>query len=340
MRAKLLIRVQVPARTPFLCLIVCRHPQNFNDKTCLTAQALTYYNGSIVNRKSVTERAKIIELLCEGNSLRATSRITRSSINTVLKLFVEVGQACQKYHDAHVRNLKCTKIQVDELHSFVYTRRERAGDAWVWISMCPDSKLVTNWHVGDRDTKSAIVFMRDLAGRLKNRVHLVSDGYTAYEEAVDEVFGDTVNFSMLIKQYDELSRRRRYKGAARKNKVGSAPIKEISTSYIERQNLTVRMSCRRFTRRSNAFSKKIENHRHALALHFMFYNFCRVHSTLRVTPAMEAGLTGHIWSLEEIVVLADMDLPVFTPPPLPKKPIDKKPLPASYFRKGRGRKGR
>lgn len=289
-----------------------------------------------MNKKTTKERAKILQLLVEGNSLRSTARIADCSINTVLKLLVDAGQVCQKYHDAYVRNLPCTKIQVDEMHGFVGAKRPGNEGTWLWIAMCPDTKLVTNWLTGDRDLPAAIKFMADLKHRLKNTIHLVSDGLAAYQRAVELVFGEDVKFSQLVKQYDALSARKRYKGALKKRRIGKGEAHEVSTSYIERQNLTVRMGCRRMTRKTNAFSKKLENHNCALALHFMHYNFVRVHGSLRVTPAMQAGLCGHVWSIEDLVALIDQDIPDAPKPPIP---TEKRHLPASHFRgDGRGRR--
>lgn len=236
--------------------------------------------------------------------MRGTSRIAGCSINTVTKLLEDVGAVCAAYQDKHLRALPCKRVQVDEMWSFINSRRDKSCETWLWIAMCSDTKLVTNWRVGDRTAKDAEIFITDLASRMSERIHLTSDGLPKYKDAVEKAFGANVDFSMLVKQYDELETRKTYKGALRKNITGSVETKEISTSYIERQNLTVRQSCRRFARKTSAHSRKLENHCHAVALHFMYYNFVRIHGTLRITPAMAAGVTDTLWSLEDLASLA------------------------------------
>lgn len=272
-----------------------------------------------MNRLDITKRAQIIGLLVEGNSLRAASRLADVSINTVTKLLVDVGTACAAYQDQALRNLPCKRVQVDEIWSFVYAKQrnvpngmeDRAGDVWTWTAICADTKLVPSWHVGSRDAECAMAFMDDLSRRLANRVQLTSDGHKSYLDAVEGAFGGDIDYSMLVKIYGNIKMEgaQRYSpavctGAKKTPVTGNPDPKHISTSFVERQNLNMRMSMRRFTRLTNAFSKKIENHEHAIALHFMYYNFGRIHKTLRVTPAMQAGVADHVWSLEEIASLA------------------------------------
>lgn len=275
--------------------------------------------AATMNRLSLEKRTQIIGLLVEGNSLRATSRLAGVSINTVTKLLVDIGTACQKYHDEHVRNLSSKKVQCDEIWSFVYAKEKNLpedmrgkfglGSVWTWTALDSDSKLMISWLVGNRDAEYAYMFMQDVASRLKFRIQLTTDGFRPYLEAVEQTFGANIDYAQLIKLYGpSLEGETRYSPAqcngASKNVVMGHPKKEdVSTSHVERQNLTMRMSMRRFTRLTNAFSKKIENHAHAIALHFMYYNFVRIHKTLRVTPAMEAGITNKLWSLEDLALL-------------------------------------
>ena len=277
-----------------------------------------------MNRLNVTERAQILSCLVEGNSIRATCRMTGAAKGTVIKLLADVGAACHTYHDRHVRNVKSQRIQCDEIWSFCGMKEKNIpadmqgvlgiGDVWTWTALDADSKLMVSYSIGKRETPDAMRFMDDLRKRLANRVQLTTDGHRAYLVAVDEAFGGDVDYAMLVKIYAEpkggRTPEKRYSqgeccGTRRKKVIGNPAVKDVSTSYVERQNLTMRMSMRRFTRLTNAFSKKIENLGHAVALHFMFYNFGRIHQTHRVTPAMQAGLTDHVWSLEEIAGLAD-----------------------------------
>jgi IS1 family transposase len=236
--------------------------------------------------------------------------------NTVLKLLVDAGEACAKFQDEAFQNLPCKRIQVDEIWSFVGCKQKTKelggmgmGDVWTWTALCADTKLVLSWLVGGRDAGYATEFMQDLAGRLSNRVQLTSDGHRAYLDAVEDAFGCDVDYAMLVKIYgSNPESERRYSpavctGCDRQIITGTPDREHISTSYVERQNLTMRMQMRRFTRLTNAFSKKVENHCAAIALHFLHYNFCRIHQTLRVTPAMEAGITDHLWTVEDIVAL-------------------------------------
>ncbi len=261
-------------------------------------------------------------MLTEGNSLRAASRLADVSINTVTKLLVDVGVACEQYQDKALRNLPCKRIQCDEIWSFCYAKAKNVpkpfrgafgyGDVWTWTALCADTKLVPTWAVGRRDAFTAQGFIRDLADRLARRVQLTTDGHKVYLEAVEGAFGSEVDYAMLVKLYEgdhaERSTEARYSpveclGTRTVCIAGQPDPAHISTSYAERANLTMRMSMRRFARLTNAFSKKLDNHKAALALYFMHYNFGRVHKTLRVTPAMEAGVADHVWSLEEIVRL-------------------------------------
>ncbi|KXK05382.1 MAG: IS1 transposase [Nitrospira sp. OLB3] len=273
-----------------------------------------------MNNLSTQERVRIIAALVEGNSIRATCRMTGAAKGTVLKLLVDLGKACAKYQDEKLRGLSCKQIQCDEIWSFCYAKEKNVpeemkgklgfGDVWTWTAIDADSKLIVSYLVGDRSAGYARKFIDDLASRLANRVQLTTDGYKAYLTAVENSFGSDIDYAMLDKIYNAPPRegQARYSPAeccgTRKIKIkGNPDIKKVSTSYVERQNLTMRMSMRRMTRLTNAFSKKIENQAHAVALHFMHYNFCRVHQTLRVTPAMEAKVSDHVWSLEEIAGL-------------------------------------
>lgn len=271
-----------------------------------------------MNQLDTARRAQILNMLCEGASLRSVSRLVGVSINTVSKLLVDAGKACAAHHDATVRNVKSKRVQCDEVWAFVGCKEknatdekkaERQGDIWTWTGICADTKLMIGWHVGNRDASDAYWFMHDLASRLVNRIQLTTDGNRAYLEAVEDAFGAEIDYARLIKIYGgSVEGQHRYSPAPylRADKVpttGNPDPKHVSTSFVERSNLTVRMGVRRFTRLTNAFSKKAENHAHAVSLFFTFYNFCRIHKTLRVTPAMEAGLTDHVWSVEEIVAL-------------------------------------
>jgi len=264
-------------------------------------------------------------MLAEGASLRATSRLADVSINTVTKLLVDVGAACEEYQDRSLRGLKCKHIQCDEIWSFVYAKAKNVpenmrgawgvGDVWTWTAVDADSKLIPSWAVGRRDAFTGHAFMLDLASRLANKVQLTTDGHKVYLEAVEGAFGNDIDYAMLVKMYEGDSGKKasaevRYSpaqctGAKTQKITGNPDAAHISTSYAERANLTMRMSMRRFTRLTNAFSKKVDNHKAALALHFMHYNFARIHKTLRVTPAMEAGVADHVWSLAEIAQLTD-----------------------------------
>ena len=274
-----------------------------------------------MNKLSVDKRAQIIGMLVEGNSMRAVSRMANCSINTVTKLLVDVGQACWVYQHEMLRDLPCKKIQCDEIWSFCYAKEKNVpqdhkgewgyGDVYTWTAIDADTKLVPSFLVGRRDAGFANIFIKDLASRLKNKVQLTTDGHRAYLAAVEDAFGGDIDYAMLVKTYgspESTKDQRRYSpaectGMDKIRVEGTPDPSHVSTSYVERQNLTMRMSMRRFTRLTNGFSKKVENLECAVALHFMYYNFARVHKTLRVTPAMEAGITDHVWTLEEIVGL-------------------------------------
>ena len=277
---------------------------------------------SPMNKLSLAERARILACLVEGNSIRATVRMTGFAKNTIVKLLAEVGAACADYQDKTLRNLSCKRIQCDEIWSFVYSKErnvtaakaapEGAGDAWTWTAICADSKLIVSYMVGERDSKTARAFMQDLAPRLANRVQLTTDGLRMYVTAVEAAFHGDIDYAMLEKIYsttkEDNKGQRRYSPAecigTKVSKINGDPASDhVNTSYVERQNLTMRMGMRRFTRLTNGFSKKVENHFYAVALHFMYYNFGRIHQSLRITPAMEAGISDHVWSLEEIAVL-------------------------------------
>ncbi|HLY60271.1 MAG TPA: IS1 family transposase [Terriglobia bacterium] len=269
-----------------------------------------------MNRLPIQERARIIGMLIEGLSLRATSRLADVSINTVTKLLVDVGSASAEYQDRTLRNLKCKRIQCDEIWAFVYSKQKNVpadkkgkfgfGDVWTWTAIDADTKLVPSFMIGNRDARTAKIFIDDLASRLASRVQLTTDGLKAYLEAVEGAFGADVDYAQLVKIYGASQEETRYSpaeclGCERKAVTGKPDPAHVSTSYVERQNLTMRMGIRRFTRLTNAFSKKVENHAYQVALHFMHYNFCRIHTTLRCTPAMEAQVTDHVWTIEEML---------------------------------------
>lgn len=278
-----------------------------------------------MNQLSLQRRAQVLGCLVEGNSIRATVRMTGVAKNTVVKLLEDVGAACMVYQDSVMRDLPCKRVQVDEIWSFCYAKQKNVpkdkegvfgyGDVWTWTALCADTKLVPCWLLGPREASIARQFIDDLAARLTNRVQLTSDGYKPYLKAVEKAFGHKVDYAMLVKMYGESGQNRRspdkkyspgeFVTAIPTPVTGSPDPKHISTSFVERQNLTMRMSMRRFTRLTNAFSKKVENLNYAVALHFMHYNFGRIHKTLRVTPAMEAGISDHVWSLEEIAGLTE-----------------------------------
>jgi IS1 family transposase len=274
-----------------------------------------------MNKLDRKARSQILHLLCEGQSIRAVTRLTGCSKNTVAKLLVKAGHACAAYQDKYLRNLTCQRVQMDEIWSFVYAKAanvegakaapETAGDVWTWTAIDADTKLIVSWLLGARDTDAALSFVSDLRSRLTNRVQLTSDGHRPYLTAVDAVFGDDVDYAMLVKIYGaDPQAEVRYSpakclGADKQPKIGKPDSKHISTSYAERSNLTMRMHMRRFTRLTNAFSKKVENHAAAIALHTMYYNFVRIHQTLKVSPAMAGGVTDKLWEVSDIVVMLE-----------------------------------
>jgi IS1 family transposase len=275
-----------------------------------------------MNKLDSAKRSQILTLLCEGSSMRSITRIANVSLNTVTKLLIDAGKACAAYHDEHVRDVKATRIQCDEIWSFTYAKQknvagakaapEIAGDTWTWTALEAQSKLIVSYLVGGRDGEYALALMDDLKSRLANRVQLTTDGHKAYLEAVEEAFGDEIDYAQLVKLYGEAPEafKGRYSPAvctgAKKVKVTGEPERaHVSTSYVERSNLTMRMHMRRFTRLTNGFSKKVENHAYAVALHVMFYNFVRMHKTLRMSPAMAAGVADRLWDMSDIVALID-----------------------------------
>jgi IS1 family transposase len=273
-----------------------------------------------MNRLDTATRSQVIAALVEGNSIRSTSRMTDVARNTVSKLLVELGAACSDYLNRTLVNLPCKRIQCDEIWSFIGAKQKNVpevkrgewGDCWTWRALDADAKLIVGYAIGPRTALTAYDFVKDVAERLSNRVQLTTDGHRVYLNAVDYAFGIDVDYAMLDKHYgvsgsgDSAAIRyspAKFTGAKRAIITGDPDPKHISTSYVERQNLTMRMHMRRFTRLTNGFSKKIEMHAHNIALHFAYYNFCKIHQALRVTPAMEARLSNHVWSLEELLGL-------------------------------------
>jgi IS1 family transposase len=269
-----------------------------------------------MNRLSREKQAQVVAALVEGNSINSTVRMTGVSKVTILKLLADLGQKCADYQDRVMHGLKCKRIQCDEIWGFCYAKEKNVpadkkgkfgyGDVWTWVAIDADTKLVPAFTVGNRDGLTAKLFIEDFAQRLATRVQLTTDGHKAYLEAVEGAFGCDVDYAMLIKIYGASQEETRYSpaeclGIETKVVSGNPDHAHISTSYVERQNLSMRMGMRRFTRLTNGFSKKIENHVYAVALFYMHYNFCRIHKTLRVTPAMEAGLTSGVWTIEEML---------------------------------------
>jgi IS1 family transposase len=275
-----------------------------------------------MNRLNSTKQAQVIAALVEGTSVNATVRMTGVAKHTILKLLADLGNACAEYQDKALRNLTCKRIQCDEIWQFCYAKEKNVpvekrgqfgyGDVWTWVAMDADTKLAVSWTLGLRDAGTAQEFIQDLAGRLAHRVQLTTDGLRIYLNAVEDAFGSGIDYAMLVKMYgSDREREAQYSpaeciGCREVVVTGRPDPKHVSTSFIERQNLTMRMSMRRFTRLTNGFSKKIENHAHALAIHYMHYNFCRVHKTLRVTPAMEAGIADHVWTIEEMLSIVGL----------------------------------
>lgn len=270
-----------------------------------------------MNCLSTIDRVKVVSALVEGCGVNATCRMTSVSKPTVLKLLADLGRVCYAYHDTHVRGLKSKRVQCDEIWSFVGAKQKNVseekmaqgwGEAWTWTAPDADSKLMVSYLVGQRGPRWANAFMEDVASRIDSRIQLTTDGLKLYAEAVEGAFGCEVDYAMLIKLYGNDSFDTKYSpgeciGTQMAVLQGNPDPKHISTSFVERQNLTMRMSIRRFTRLTNGHSKSLANHEAAIALHYMHYNYCRIHASLRVTPAMEAGISDHVWSVEELVGL-------------------------------------
>ncbi len=273
-----------------------------------------------MNKLTIQERTHILASLVEGNSIRSTVRMTGASKNTISKLLRDIGQVCERYQNQVMVNLPCKRMQVDEIWSFCYAKKKNVpeehkgefgyGDVWTWVALDPDTKLVPVWLVGDRSKLSARRFMSDLAWRIRHRIQLTSDAYRPYYDAAYEAFHGRVDYAQLVKMYGSEQTETRYSPstllcAIPRKMIGRPDEDHISTSFVERQNLTMRMQMRRFTRLTNGFSKKVDRLANAVALHFMYYNFCRIHQTLRVAPAMAAGISDHLWELEDIVRLLE-----------------------------------
>ena len=293
-----------------------------------------------MNKLPLNKRVQILSMLCEGSSMRSISRVADVSINTVSKLLVDAGKFCAELHDNQVRNVKAKRVQCDEIWSFVGAKQknvptmkqpvEGAGDVWTWTALDGDSKLIISWLVGGRDSEYALAFMDDVKDRLANRVQMTTDGHRAYLNAVEEAFGADIDYAMLVKQYGEpegraVPQERRYSPAvctgAVKTRIEGSPDPEfVSTSHVERQNLTMRMANRRFTRLTNAFSKKFENHVHMVALYTVWYNFIKMHKSLRMTPAMAAGVADKLWSMDDLCEMMEAT----EPKPGPRGPYKKR----------------
>ena len=272
-----------------------------------------------MNKLGAAKQVAVISALVEGCSVRSTSRLTGVAKGTILRLLAKVGRACAEFQETAIRNVPAKRVQIDEIWSFVGAKQKNVteqnsargavGDVWTFVAIEAQTKLVLSWLVGSRDAGCATEFLQDVAGRISSRIQLTTDGHRMYLSAVEDAFGADIDYSMLHKIYSsDQSGEKRYSpavciGCQSETIVGAPDPKHVSTSYVERQNLTMRMNMRRFTRLTNAFSKKVENHAHSVALFYMHYNFCRVHQTLRVTPAMEAGIAEHVWSIDEIVAL-------------------------------------
>ena len=285
----------------------------------------------MVNRLSTKKRTLVLKLLIEGNSIRGIARITGVSKTTILRLLNEAGEICAEYQDKTFWNLPCRIMQSDEIWSFIYAKQKNvpyaitphkhAGDVWTWLVMCADTKLVPVWRVGNRKTKVGRSLMQDLQPRLRYRVQMTTDGHAPYLEAVEEAFGGGIDYGRIVKNYSEKGKDEQPDGTDFISKYrveGNPDAAHVSTSYVERQNLTMRMSMRRFIRKTNGFSKTRRNHKRMVALYFMHYNFCRIHETIGVTPAMEAGVTTTLWDESDIVELIDEA----TPAPGPRGPYN------------------
>ena len=292
-----------------------------------------------MNKLPIEKRVQILAMLCEGSSMRSISRVADVSINTVAKLLVEAGEACLAIHDEHVRDVKASRVQCDEIWSFCYAKAKNvatakaapdgAGDVWTWTALDADSKMILSYEVGDRSAETAYDFMLDLERRIDGPMQLTTDGHNAYLEAVNQVFEGNIDYAMLVKQYGKQDggkgHERKYSpnvctGAQKRTIAGNPDHSKVSTSYVERQNLSMRMGMRRFTRLTNAFSKKLQNHLHMLSLYFVHYNFVRIHKSLKMTPAMAAGVTDTLHDMEWIVGLIDAAAPA----PKPRGPYKKR----------------
>lgn len=276
-----------------------------------------------MNKLTTERRVAVVRCLVEGNSIRSTVRITGVAKNTVTKLLVDLGKVCSEYQDKTLRDLKCKRVQCDEIWSFVGCKEKNVpeekraefgiGDVWTWTALDPDTKLMLAWWIGRRNVESAYEFMGEVMERLANRVQLTTDGHRAYLNAVRDAFQGDIDYAMLVKLYGNDPQGQGHRsysptaciGAKKVTITGEPNVEYVSTSFVERSNLTMRMNMRRFTRLTNAFSKKLENHSCAISLHFMYYNFSRVHQTLKTTPAVAAGIADHVWTLEEIINLLD-----------------------------------
>lgn len=283
-----------------------------------------------MNQLSLHQKIQVLNALVEGNSLRSTCRMTGIARMTVMKLLVDVGTACYRYQNKNLRNLQSRRIQCDEIWSFCYAKQDNLpekkrgklgyGDIWTYVAMDADTKLVPCWLVGLRTARYANEFLTDLKRRLVNKVQLTTDGHRQYLDAIDDVFGDNIDYAQLIKIYGaDPEDDRHYSpseclGTEKHIIKGNPDTKQISTSYVERQNLTMRMGMRRFTRLTNGFSKKVDNLKHAVALHYMYYNFARIHKTLGVTPAIAAGIAKHVWTIEEIVNVTQFNFEAMSRP--------------------------
>jgi IS1 family transposase len=273
-----------------------------------------------MNRLSTEKRAQIIGCLVEGNSIRGTVRMTGAAKNTVVKLLADLGEVCAEYQDGALTNLPCKVVEADEIWAYCYSKQKNVpeqfkgtpgyGDVWTFTAICADTKLIPTWLVGERTKDDAEVFLTDLASRMANRIQLSTDGHGIYESTVGRSFNHEVDWAQIQKKYASAGEPGKYSpaictGIRTRVLKGNPDESRISTSYVERQNLTMRMGMRRFTRLTNGFSRKVENLSHAVSLHFMFYNFARPHKTVGMTPAMAAGVADHKWSLEEIAALLD-----------------------------------
>lgn len=283
----------------------------------------------LMNKLSTEKRVQILSMMCEGSSMRAISRVADVSINTVTKLLIDAGLACARFHDENVRGVKAKHIQCDEIWSFTYAKAknvpsakaapERAGDTWTWTALDRDSKMIVSYLVGARDAEYGTAFMNDLAGRVANRMQLSTDGHNAYLTAVENVFGIDIDYAMVVKHYGEAPKTEaRYSpaeciGVSKKRVVGRPDPKMVSTSHVERQNLSMRMHMRRYTRLTNAHSKKFENHCHMVALYTVWYNYARINSAVKMAPAMAAGISDRLWNMGDIVKLMDEAAPKLGP---------------------------